>query len=299
MLALSASRLNELLTNLVEQKIISPESFVLFVNDGSRDATWEIIVRIHENQPERFKGLNLTRNVGHQNAIMAGMMTVRGMADAVITIDADIQDDLGAIPEMILNFEKGYDVVYGVKEERSADPMLKRLTAKAFYRLQERMGVNAIFNHADFRLMSDRALNELAKYGEQNLYLRGIIPMIGLPSTTVRDVIAPRQAGESKYSVRKMLGLAVDGITSFSVKPLYAILYIGVIFLFISLIIGVYVIYSLVKHTAVDGWASLMLSVWFVGGLVLIALGAVGLYVGKIYKEVKHRPLYHVEKFLD
>lgn len=298
-LTLSASRLDALLTRLVDEKAIAPDSYVLFVNDGSGDSTWEILTRLHEQNPQLFKGLNLARNVGHQNAIMAGMMTARNMADAVITIDADIQDDLEAIPEMIRDFDEGFDVVYGVKEQRDADPLLKRLSAQAFYKLQKKMGVNALYNHADFRLMSKRVLDELSRYAEKNLYLRGIIPMIGFPSTTVRDVIAPRMAGHSKYSLRKMLGLAIDGITSFSVRPLYAILYIGLIFLAVSIVIAGYVIYSLIAHTAVYGWASLMLSVWLVGGFVLVALGGVGIYVGKIYEEVKNRPLYHIERFLD
>ncbi len=200
---------------------------------------------------------------------------------------------------MVEAFAEGYDVVYGVKVERTADPVLKRLSAQAFYRLQEKMGVKAIYNHADFRLLSRRVLDELSRYREKNLYLRGIIPQIGFPSTTVDDVISPRQAGKSKYSLSKMLSLALDGITSFSVKPLYAILYLGLIFILISLGIGVYVIYSLFAHTAVHGWASLMLSVWLVGGFILISLGAVGLYVGKIYQEVKDRPLYHIGQFLD
>lgn len=297
-LDLSVKRLNILFNKMEADGLISPDSFVLFVNDGSRDASWEIITRIHASNP-RFKGLNLARNVGHQNAIMAGMMTAKDLADAVITIDADLQDDIEAIPRMVESFINGYDVVYGVKVERQADPVLKRLSAQAFYRLQEKMGVKAIYNHADFRLLSRRVLNELSRYREKNLYLRGIIPQIGFPSTTVDDVIAPRAAGKSKYSLNKMLSLALDGITSFSVKPLYAILYLGLAFILISLGIGVYVIYSLFVHTAVDGWASLMLSIWLVGGFILVSLGAVGLYIGKIYKEIKDRPLYHIENFLD
>jgi len=297
-LDLSARRLDALFSRMVAEGIVSPDSFVLFVNDGSHDSTWEIIRRLHSANP-RFKGLNLARNVGHQNAIMAGMMTAKGLSDAVITIDADLQDDLEAIPRMVKAFTDGNDVVYGVKVERQADPVLKRLSAQAFYRLQEKMGVKAIYNHADFRLMSRRVLDELSRYREKNLYLRGIIPKIGFPSTTVDDVIAPRAAGKSKYSLRKMLSLALDGITSFSVKPLYAILYLGLAFILISLGIGVYVVYSLFAHTAVHGWASLMLSVWMVGGFILVSLGAVGLYVGKIYQEAKDRPLYHVEEWLD
>jgi hypothetical protein len=199
---------------------------------------------------------------------------------------------------MIKAYNEGYDVVYGIKVQRQADPLLKRLSAQAFYKLQKSMGVKALYNHADFRFISKRVLDQLACYREKNLYLRGIIPQIGYPSTTVDDVIAPRPAGESKYNLTRMLSLALDGITSFSVKPLYAILYLGLIFILISLGIGVYVIYSLIAHTAVHGWASLMLSVWMVGGFILIAIGGVGLYVGKIYNEVKDRPLYHIKDLL-
>ena len=295
----STERLNALYNTMIAAGEISPDSFVLFVNDGSRDATWQIIEELHKADPVRFKGVDLAHNVGHQNAIMAGMMTARDMCDAVITIDADLQDDLEAIPKMVKAYAEGYDVVYGVKVQRTADPVLKRLSAQAFYKLQKSMGVNAIYNHADFRLLSRRVLDALAQYPEKNLYLRGIIPQIGFPSTTVDDVISPRTAGHSKYSLSKMLTLALNGITSFSVKPLYAILWLGIIFLLISLGIGVYVIYSLIMHTAVHGWASLMLSIWMVGGFILISLGVIGLYLGRIFNEVKARPLYHIARFLN
>jgi glycosyltransferase involved in cell wall biosynthesis len=297
-LDISAKRLNQLFDRLIEQQMISPDSFVMFVNDGSKDQTWPIISRLHSESP-RFKGLNLAHNVGHQNAIMAGMMTAKDMADAVVTMDADLQDDLEAIPQMIEAYDQGYDVVYGVKVQREADPILKRLSAQAFYKLQKSMGIDSIYNHADFRFISKRVLNQLALYREKNLYLRGIIPQIGYPSTSVNYALAPRPAGKSKYDLHRMLSLALNGITSFSVKPLYAILYLGIIFILISIIIGFYVIYSLIANTAVHGWASLMLSVWLVGGFILIAVGGVGLYVGKIYQEVKDRPLYHVQDLLD
>ena len=295
----SSERLNALYNTMIAAGEISPDSFVLFVNDGSRDATWQIIEELHKADPVRFKGVDLAHNVGHQNAIMAGMMTARDMCDAVITIDADLQDDLEAIPKMVKAYAEGYDVVYGVKVQRTADPVLKRLSAQAFYKLKKSMGVNAIYNHADFRLLSRRVLDALAQYPEKNLYLRGIIPQIGFPSTTVDDVISPRTAGHSKYSLSKMLTLALNGITSFSVKPLYAILWLGIIFLLISLGIGVYVIYSLIMHTAVHVWASLMLSIWMVGGFILISLGVIGLYLGRIFNEVKARPLYHIARFLN
>lgn len=293
----SAARLATLFDDLIAKEKISADSFVLFVNDGSKDSTWNIIKQLHQTNTY-VKGMNLARNVGHQNAIMAGMMTAKDWSDAVITIDADLQDDLNAIEGMINAYTAGYDVVYGVKVSRRADPLLKRLSATAFYKLQRKMDVEAIYNHADFRFLSRRVLEQLSQYKERNLYLRGIIPLIGFPSTTVDDVISERTAGTSKYTLRKMLGLALDGITSFSVKPIYGIVYLGVIFVFISVLIGIYVLYSLISGTAEHGWASLMLSIWFVGGVVLLSIGAVGLYIGKIYKEVKRRPLYNVKEVL-
>lgn len=293
----SASRLGKLLDSMVAEGRISPASFMLFVNDGSRDRTWEIISQLH-GADKRVRGLNLARNVGHQAAIMAGMMAAKDWVDAVITIDADLQDDLRAIPKMVDDYARGYDIVYGVKVQRTADPLLKRLSAVAFYKLQAKMGVESVFNHADFRLMSRRALQMLSGYKESNLYLRGLIPLIGLDSTTVDDVISERRAGHSKYTLAKMLALALDGITSFSVKPIYCILWLGVAFLLISLAIGIYVVHAIMAGTAVPGWSSLILSVWFVGGMVLVSIGVVGAYIGKIYKEVKRRPLYNIKEVL-
>ena len=229
---------------------------------------------------------------------MAGMMTARHWADAVITIDADLQDDLEAIPQMIRAFDNGTDIVYGVKVSRTADPWLKRLSAEAFYHLQSKMGVESIFNHADFRLLSRRALDLLAEYPERNIYLRGLIPSLGLPSTTVDDVLSERTAGVSKYNLSRMIGLAMDGITSFSIKPIYGVLHLGIVFVIIALAIGIYVIRALAIGTAIPGWASLMLSVWFVGGFILIGIGTIGIYIGKIYQEVKRRPLYHIQEIL-
>lgn len=293
----SAARLATLFDDLIGKEKISADSFVLFVNDGSKDSTWNIIKQLHQTN-SYVKGMNLARNVGHQNAIMAGMMTAKDWSDAVITIDADLQDDLNAIEGMIDAYTAGYDVVYGVKMSRQADPLLKRLSATAFYKLQRKMDVEAIYNHADFRFLSRRVLEQLSQYKERNLYLRGIIPLLGFPSTTIDDVISERTAGTSKYTLKKMLGLALDGITSFSVKPIYGIVYLGIVFVFISVLIGAYVLYSLISGTAEHGWASLMLSIWFVGGVVLLSIGAIGLYIGKIYKEVKRRPLYNVEEVL-
>ena len=294
----SAQKLNSLFDKLIEKGKISPKSFVLLVNDGSSDRTWEIIRQLH-NDNRRFKGLCLARNVGHQNAIMAGMMQAKDISDAVITIDADLQDDINCIEQMIDAYEEGYDIVYGVKVSRKADPVMKRLTAVAFYELQKKMGVESVFNHADFRFLSRRVLQALSQYGERNLYLRGLIPLVGYDSTTVDDVITERQAGQSKYTLGKMLNLALVGITSISVKPIYYVMYLGVAFIFISLLIGVYVLYSLISGTAEHGWASIMLSIWLVGGICILSIGGVGLYIGKMYVEVKHRPLYSVKEFLD
>ena len=293
----SVQRLTELFDRLIAEGRIAADSFMLFVNDGSTDRTWQIIQQLHEEN-RYVCGVNLSRNSGHQSAIMAGMMTARHCSDAVITIDADLQDDLAAIPQMLSELAAGYEVVYGVKVSRTADPLLKRLSAEAFYHLQRSMGVESVFNHADFRLLSRRALELLAQYGESNVYLRGLIPLLGLRSTTVDDVISERTAGKSKYNLSRMLGLALDGITSFSVKPLYIITYTGIVFLLVSLLMGVYVVHALVIGTAVQGWASLILSVWLVGGFVLIGLGITGIYVGKIYQEVKRRPLYHITDIL-
>ena len=293
----SVERLTALFEQMIADGQISSDSMMVFVNDGSRDHTWQLIKELHATN-KYVRGINLARNVGHQNAIMAGMMTAREWADAIITIDADLQDDIECIPQMVRHFEEGNDIVYGVKVSRQADPLMKRMSAMAFYKLQSAMGVESIYNHADFRLMSRRALNMLSTYKEHNLYLRGLIPQIGLQTTTVDDVISERYAGKSKYTLKKMLSLALDGITAFSVKPMYAIFYIGWVFLFIAFCIGIYVVRALIVGTAVPGWSSLILSVWIVGGFMLIAIGLLGVYIGKIYTEVKRRPLYHITEVL-
>ena len=300
MLPISAPRLMSLMREMIGDGLVAADSFLLFVNDGSRDSTWSIISRLHDENP-MCHGLNLSRNVGHQNAIMAGMLTAVDApesADAVITIDVDLQDPLECIPQMVKGCYEGYDVVYGVRTSRESDSFLKRFTAESFYKLQNHMGLKTIYNHSDFRFMTRRVVEELARYEERNLYLRGIIPMIGFPSTRVEEVRERREAGETKYTVKKMLTLAFDGITSFSVKPIYMIMALGGIFVLIAIAIGIYVLVSLFNGTAVHGWASLILSIWLVGGIILIAVGLVGLYVGKVYIETKHRPRYHIEKHL-
>lgn len=300
MLPISAPRLVALLDSLVADGMVARSSFILFVNDGSRDRTWEVIRSLHEEYP-CCQGLDLSANVGHQNAILAGMLAAVHLPDeagVVVTIDADLQDPLECIPEMIADYYDGSDVVYGVRSDRSSDSPMKRFTAESFYKVQKAMGLNTIFNHADFRLMSRRVVLELEKYEERNLYLRGIIPMIGYPSSTVEEVRQEREAGTTKYTLKKMCSLAFDGITSFSVRPMYFIMLLGWIFVAIALGIGVYVLVSLLNGSAVAGWSSLMLSIWLVGGMLMVSLGLVGLYVGKVYIEAKHRPRYHVTQHL-
>ena len=293
----SGERLTALLDGLVAKQKIAPDSFVLLVNDGSRDNTWQLIKQLHDDN-HYFRGVNLAKNVGHQNAIMAGMMTAKNHCDAVITIDVDLQDDLSAIERMIDKYHEGYDIVYGVKVSRQGDSFLKKNTALMFYKFQQAMGVKAVYNHADFRLMSRRTLQQLSHFEERNLYLRGLIPMIGYQSATVEDVISPRTAGQSKYTLKKMFTLAADGITSFSTKPISLILTAGIFCLLVSVGMFIYVLCSYFEHLAVPGWPSIMLSIWFIGGLLLLSIGIIGEYIGKIYIEVKHRPLYNIESIL-
>lgn len=289
----SARRLTELLNDLIAKGKITKDSFILYVNDGSKDDTWDIICGLHASN--RFVcGINLAHNVGHQNAIMAGMMTAKDRCDGVVTIDCDLQDDITAIERMIDHHANGIEIVYGVKVSRQADSFMKKFTAQTFYRIQSSMGVDAVYNHADFRFMSSRALNALAQYPERNLYLRGIIPTIGFRTATVDDVISERIAGQSKYSFSKMLRLASDGITSFSSKPMIIVLAAGSLMLIISLAMILYVVISLLMGHYVPGWSSLMLSVWFIGSVITIGIGILGTYIGKMYTEIKHRPLYIV-----
>lgn len=297
----SAARLMQTLDAMIADKLVTPDSFILFVNDGSRDNTWKIIASLHQ-QYACCKGLDLLRNSGHQNAILAGMAAAVDSpftADAVVTIDADLQDPPDCIIEMVKKCRQGADVVYGVRSNRDSDSFFKRFTAESFYKFQKRLGVETIYNHADFRLMTRRAVIELEKYAERNLYLRGIVPLMGFPSATVEETRAARTAGETKYTLGKMARLAFDGISSFSVRPMYLIMLLGIIFIFIALGIGVYVLVSLLNGSAVHGWSSLMLSIWLVGGFVLLSLGLVGLYVGKVFIETKNRPRYHTSQILE
>lgn len=293
----SIKELSELIRKMVEGSILSDGSRMLFVNDGSKDKTWSIIQQNHETNPY-VCGVNLACNVGHQNAIMAGMEVARAYADVVITLDADIQDDPTKIPEMLEKYQQGCDIVFGVKNERKADSLFKRLTAKGFYKLMHGLGVKSIYNHADFRLLSKRALDQLNQYQERNLFLRGVIPLMGYKQDTVYEDLRPRKAGSSKYTLSKMLNLAIDGVTSFSTKPLRFLTVLGVVFVLIALLMFIHILITLVSGKAVAGWSSMMLSMWFIGGCLMIGLGIVGEYIGKIYIEVKQRPRYNIERTL-
>ena len=294
----TSKRLKEKLSTLVKAGKIDPESRIIFVNDGSKDRTWEIIRRLHEEAPV-FGGVNLSRNRGHQNALLAGLMTVKDHADMAISMDADLQDDINAIDEMVEKYLNGTDIVYGVRSSRAKDTFFKKATAEGFYKLMNTMGVNTVFNHADYRLMSKRALEGLAEFREVNLFLRGIVPMIGYSTDVVYYERGERFAGESKYPLGKMLSFAIEGITSLSTKPIRMITFLGFFIFLVS--IGI-LIYSLVRHfmgATIVGWTTLMVSVWAIGGLILLSLGVVGEYIGKIYLETKARPRFLIEEFLN
>lgn len=290
-------QLCDLLDSMTRDGLVSAASYILYVNDGSRDRTWDIIAGYCEAD-KRVRGLKLAGNVGHQNALMAGLETARHDADVTVSIDADLQDDIHAIPEMVVKYNEGCDIVYGVRRKRTTDTFFKRTTAQMFYRFMTGMGVKSVYNHADFRLMSRRAVDALCQYEERNLFLRGLVPLLGYKTDKVYYDRLERQAGESKYPLSKMMSFAIDGVTSFSVKPLRLIFDLGMIFLLISLGILIYVIVALCQGRGVQGWASLMLSIWFVGGCVLICLSIIAAYIGRIYTEGKHRPRYNIEKYL-
>ena len=290
-------RLSQLLDRLITEERISSKSYILYVNDGSTDHTWKIIKEFYKNTSYAC-GLNLAGNVGHQNALMAGLNTVKERCDAAISIDADLQDDVNVIPEMIERYMEGNDIVYGVRRERKTDTFFKRTTALAFYRLMKTMGAKSVYNHADYRLMSSRAIQQLCRFRERNLYLRGLVPLIGYQIACVYYNRDKRFAGESKYPFKKMLNFAIDGITSFSVKPVRMIFWLGCIFLLIALCVTIWTLRAYFLHNTVPGWSSLMISLWLVGGTILVSLGIVGEYIGKIYIEVKDRPRYNEEELL-
>ena len=295
----TCTRLLGLMESMRRTNLVSVQSRIVFVDDGSRDATWQLITELEQDYPE-VCGIKLAHNVGHQNALFGGLMTVRNDCDCAISIDADLQDDINVIPEMIKKFrDEGCEVVYGVRNKRDTDTFFKRETALGFYKMMKLMGVDMVYNHADFRLMSRAALHALSQFEERNLFLRGMVPLIGFKSDKVYYDRGERFAGESKYPLKKMISFAFDGITSFSVKPLTMILYLGIAAIIFSFVI---IIYALVRHFSgetVTGWTSMFASIWFIGGVQLAALGIVGQYVGKTFIEAKKRPRYFVSEVLD
>ena len=294
----TAKQLLEKMNSMFERGMISRESRIMFVNDGSKDKTWEIIEELHAANPI-YSGVKLSRNKGHQNALLAGLMTAKEKADMTISLDADLQDDVDVIDQMVEKYYKGNDVVYGVRSARKTDTFFKKFTAQGFYKVMQAMGVEIVYNHADYRLMSRRALEGLAEFKEVNLFLRGIVPLIGYQSDVVTYERHERFAGESKYPLKKMLAFATDGITSFSIKPIRMITTCGILIFGISILM---LLYFLVLHftgSTVHGWTSTIVSIWAIGGLQLLAIGIVGEYIGKIYLETKERPKYIIETVLD
>lgn len=297
-LTIASKALREVLDDLIQKGKIAKDSFILFVNDGSKDRTWALIEEEHAAHPVQVCGVNLAGNVGHQFALTAGLITAKDMCDVTVSIDADLQDDVAVIEEMIDKFHAGNDIVYGVRKERKTDTFFKRTTAQGFYKVMNMMGVKTVYNHADFRLMSKRAVEQFSQYKETNLFLRGMVPLIGYQTDCVYYDRKERVAGESKYPLKKMLSLAFNGISSFSIKPISLILGMGCVIIGISILAGIYALISYFSGHVVQGWTSLILSIWFLGGLQLFAIGLVGQYIGKVYIEVKQRPRYNIEKVL-
>ncbi len=294
----TSKRLKEKVNSLIELGYISDRSRILFVDDGSKDKTWQLISELC-NSDSIFSGIKLAHNKGHQNALLAGLMTAKEYADIVISMDADLQDDINVVDKFIEEYKNGSDIVYGVRSSRKKDTAFKRTTALAYYRILQKMGVDIVYNHADYRLMSKRALNALEQFKEVNLFLRGIVPIIGYKTSVVEYERSERFAGESKYPLKKMLAFAIDGITSFSVKPIRMITSLGFILFVLSLIMLIYsIIIKIIGH-ADSGWASIICSIWMIGGIQLLSLGVIGEYIGKIYNETKARPRFIIEEFIN
>ncbi len=293
----SAEKLKNKYEQMMSEHKITFDSKIVFIDDGSKDKTWSIIRELHEEN-DVFQGIKLSRNRGHQNALLCGLMTLKDEADAVISIDADLQDDINTFDEMISKYEEGCDVVYGVRSKRETDTFFKRFTAEAFYKILNRMGAKVIFNHADFRLMSRRALEAFSQYKETNIFLRGMVPLIGYKSDIVTYERFERLAGESKYPLKKMLALAWEGMTSMSIQPIRIITWSGLIIFIISLAMIIYSVVRFFIGATVSGWASTLCSIWALGGLQLLAIGIIGEYIGKIYLETKRRPRFIVEEYL-
>lgn len=293
----SADKLCTVMKDMISREVISDKSRIVFVNDGSMDLTWKLIKTLHEKD-SIFGGINLTRNRGHQNALLAGLETVKEDADMVISLDADLQDDISVLEQMVQKYDEGYDVVYGVRSSRKRDSFFKRTTAQSFYRMTKRLGGDIVYNHADYRLMSKRAVEGLMQFREVNLFLRGIVPLVGYPSTTVEYERQERLAGKSKYPLKKMISFALEGITSLSIKPMKMITRLGGFVFLGSIAMLIYVLISFFTGHVVAGWSSILVSVWVIGGLLLLSIGITGEYIGKIYLETKNRPRYIIEEYL-
>ncbi|AJH77310.1 glycosyltransferase family 2 protein [Heyndrickxia coagulans] len=291
----TTQELTRVLDKLVVKNKISSKSMIFYVDDGSKDSTWEIIEKLTDIN-SYVQGLKLSRNFGHQGALIAGLETARDFSDCVISIDADLQDDVDAIEMFIDKFNEGYEIVYGVRDKRDTDTFFKRNTALFYYKLMGKLGVNLVPNHADYRLLSKRALDEFVKYQEENIFIRGIIPLLGFKSAKVYYDRKERFAGESKYPLKKMLAFAFDGITSFSIAPVRFVTFLGFVLVFVGIVIAIYTLCAKIFSYTISGWTSLMLSVWLVGGVQLLAIGIIGEYIGKIFKETKRRPRYTIEK---
>ena len=286
------------LSSLINNNMIHPNSKLAFIDDGSSDNTWAILSKLHKQNP-MVSAVKLSRNRGHQNAVLAGLLTFNNKADMIITLDADLQDDINVMDQFIKKYYNGCDIVYGVRSSRKSDSFFKKFTAQCFYKLLTHMGVDIIYNHADYRLMSKRAINELSNFKEVNLFLRGIVPLIGFKSATVDYCRNSRIAGKSKYSIKKMFNLAFDGITSFSIKPIRLVSTIGIIIFIISIIMFIYFLILYFQGNTISGWTSIIISVWAIGGLQLLATGIIGEYIGKIYIETKNRPKFIIDELLD
>lgn len=290
-------KMGDLFENLIQKKLVTRDSMIVYVDDGSSDKTWEIIQGIVNNNTNRM-GIKFSRNFGHQSALLGGITSIYQQVDCVITIDADLQDDIGVIEEMILKHSQGFDIVYGVRRKRKTDNYIKRKTALGFYFFMKKMGVNIIYNHADFRLASYKVCENLLKFGEVNLFLRGIFPLIGFNNTLVYYDRLMRTAGTTKYPFMKMMGFALDGITSFSVKPLRIVSLIGITIFFVSLVLSFYSLYSFFYLGTVPGWTSITLPIYLIGGIQILCIGILGEYLGKIYQEVKSRPRFIIETII-
>lgn len=293
----TAKRLTDKLQRMMKDELISSESRMVFVDDGSKDKTWELITKLHEENPFVL-GIKSSRNRGHQNTLLAGLFTVKDDCDMVVSMDADLQDDIEVLDQFVKRYDEGCEIVYGVRSARKTDTFFKKFTAESFYKLMSHMGVDIVYNHADYRLMSRRAIEELANYKEVNLFLRGLVPMIGFKSGTVEYERHERFAGESKYPLKKMIAFAMDGITSLSIKPIRFITALGFVLFIVSIVLLVYYVIGYFAGNTIQGWATIVISIWGIGGLELLAIGIIGEYIGKIYLETKGRPRFIVEEYL-